>query len=288
MLAGIEAGGTKFVCAVGAAPGRIEDRIAIPTTTPDETLDAALAFFSAHAPLDALGVASFGPIDVDPNSPTYGAILRSPKSSWDKASFPERLAGLQCPVKIDTDVNGAGLAEQLFGAGQDCETLAYVTVGTGIGAGVLHKGKPLSGAGHYEIGHIRPPKDKRDEAFEGVCPFHGDCLEGLASGTAIMARWGASLSDMAAPETAIDLVAFYLADLAATLIFAHRPDRIIFGGGVMKTPGLLDAVRTKTLALAGGYLDLPAPSDFIRPPGLGDKAGVTGALALAHSLTMKS
>ncbi len=284
MLGGIEAGGTKFVCAVGEAPDRIEDKLVIPTETPEKTFSAVRDFFRAHLPLEALGVASFGPIDLSPASSAYGALLNTPKLAWRNASYIKALSTLDCPIAVDTDVNGAALGEQTYGAGQGCDTLAYVTVGTGIGAGVVHQGKSLIGAGHYELGHIRPPRDPERDPYEGCCPSHGDCLEGLASGPAIMERWGAALNELSGLAPAIDLIADYLGHLALTLALAHRPDRILFGGGVMKTPGLIESVRVKTFGLVGGYVDLPAPDRFIQPPGLGDDAGVVGAVRLAENM----
>ncbi len=289
-MAAIEAGGTKFVCAAGYAPDQIIENTKIPTTTPRETFAQAASFFSRvaseHGEIAAIGVASFGPIDVDQNSATYGSILKTPKPHWAGANFLNGLAPLKAPIMVDTDVNGAGIGEARIGAGKTLRTIAYVTVGTGIGAGVIKDGVPQSGFGHYELGHIRPPRDKNADPYEGRCPFHGDCLEGVASGPAIIGRWGASLSDFPAGHEAINLEAEYLSHLALTLILGHMPEIIIFGGGVMKAPGLMDELRRKTKALIGDYLqdqrlkgDL---SDYIVAPDLGDLAGVTGAMALAE------
>jgi len=290
LLAAIEAGGTKFICAAGYAPDQILQSAQIATTKPRETFAQVTSFFSkavsAHGEIAAMGVASFGPIDIDPDSATYGSILNTPKPHWTGANFLKELAPFKAPIMIDTDVSGAGIGEAHAGAGKDLRTIAYVTVGTGIGAGVIKDGVPQSGFGHYELGHIRPPRDKNADPYPGRCPFHGDCLEGVASGPAIIERWGASLSDLPAGHVAINLEAEYLSHLALTLILGHMPERIIFGGGVMKAPGLMEQVRRETKALLGDYVqgqhlkgDL---SDYIVAPALGDLAGITGAMALAQ------
>lgn len=286
LLGAIEAGGTKFVCAVGSSPKQLAERITIPTTSPNDTFAHVLAFFAQHEPLAAIGVAGFGPLDINPASPGYGTILKTPKPGWSGASFVQKLRGLRVPVKMETDVNGAALAEQQMGAGQGCRTLAYVTVGTGIGVGIVRDDVPISGMGHYEMGHMHPPHDLTEDPFPGHCPFHGDCFEGLAAGPAIMARFGKSLSELPADHAAHDLIAGYLAHLAMNIILTHMPDRIVFGGGVMKTPGLMARLCTQTSELLAGYVQAPVLqgnlSGYIVPPALGDLAGVTGAILLAQ------
>lgn len=283
----IEAGGTKFVCAAGYSPDELIANETIPTTTPEETFAGAIAFFeniaSDYQPAARIGVASFGPVDIDPASPAYGSIQKTPKPGWSGANFRKELAPLGAPVTIDTDVNGAALAEHAYGAGRGLTSLAYVTVGTGIGVGVVKDGEPLSGIGHYEMGHIRPPHDAARDPFDGRCPFHGDCLEGLACGPAIVDRWGAPLSELG-PE-AVALESEYLSHLALTIILTHMPERIVFGGGVMKTPGLIESLRADTARLLGGYIQASAINGslekYIVSPALGDLAGVTGAMTLA-------
>lgn len=288
----VEAGGTKTVCAIADGAGALRARLALPTERPDQTFPRIRAFFEEHISdghaLAAIGVAAFGPVDINPRSPSYGAILATPKPHWSGANFRDALTDLAPKIVVDTDVNGAGLGEWLYGAGRGVGTLAYVTVGTGIGAGVLTNGHALSGFSHYEMGHIRPGRDCADP-FRGCCPYHGDCLEGLASGPAIAARWGAPLNALTDPDAraaAGDLEARYLAHLAWTLIVTHAPERIVFGGGVMKAPGLIDALRAHTRALVGDYLNHPVLagdlSGYIVAPALGDDAGVTGAAALAR------
>ncbi len=286
-IGAVEAGGTKFVLAVADAGGQIIDRARIDTRTPAETFPEMAAFFARHAPLAGIGIASFGPIDINPASPGYGTFTTTPKPGWSGARFHDALAGLGAPILVDTDVNGAALGEWLAGAGKGCETLAYTTVGTGIGTGVLHQGLSRGGIGHLEAGHIRPARDPQRDPFAGRCPFHGDCLEGLASGPAIIDRWGVPLDEAAKSHPdAIPLVASYLADLAVTLVLLHMPDRLIFGGGVMKTPGLLESLRARTEARLAGYvvhprLD-PGLATYITAPALGDDAGITGAIALGQ------
>lgn len=287
LIGAVEAGGTKFVLAVARMDGTIVDRARMDTRTPAETFPEMAEFLARHAGLAGIGIASFGPIDVDPASPGYGTFTTTPKPGWSGARYHDALAGLGVPILIDTDVNGAALGEWLAGAGQGCETLAYTTVGTGIGAGVLHKGISRGGISHLEAGHVRPPRDAMRDPFPGRCPFHGDCLEGLACGPAIIDRWGGSLDAVAAREPdAVPLIASYLADFAASLVLLHMPDRLIFGGGVVKAPGLLDSLRQQAEKLLAGYvrhprLD-PGLASYIVAPGLGDDAGITGAIELGR------
>jgi len=290
LIGAIEAGGTKFVLAVAREDGTILQEARIATRTPDQCFPEVAQFFraaaAAHAPLASFGVASFGPIDIDPASSTYGTFTTTPKPGWAGARFHDVLGEFGVPIAVDTDVNGAALGEWLKGAGQGCTTLAYTTVGTGIGTGVVHKGKPLMGFSHYESGHIQPPRDAAVDPFAGSCPFHGDCLEGLAAGPAIEARWGQSLSELGSPPEKVELIAGYIAHLAASLVLLHMPDRLIFGGGVMKAPGLLQAVRRQTERKLAGYVRAPqldpGLEQYIVVPGLGDHAGITGAIELGR------
>lgn len=290
LIGAIEAGGTKFVLAVAREDGTILREARIATRTPDECFPEMAQFFraaaAAHGPLASFGVASFGPIDIDPASSTYGTFTTTPKPGWAGARFHDVLGEFGAPIAVDTDVNGAALGEWLKGAGQGCTTLAYTTVGTGIGTGVVHKGAPLMGFSHYESGHIHPPRDAAVDPFLGACPFHGDCLEGLAAGPAIAARWGQSLSELGSPPEKVELIAGYVAHLAASLVLLHMPDRLIFGGGVMKAPGLLQAVRRQTERKLAGYVRAPqldpGLEQFIVAPDLGDHAGITGAIELGR------
>jgi len=282
----IEAGGTKVVCAVGAGPDDIRAETVIPTAAPGETLGAAVAFFRDHGPLAALGIAAFGPLDLDPASPTWGRVTTTPKPGWAGADLagPFRRA-LGVPVAVDTDVNGAALAEHRWGAGRGADPFVYLTVGTGIGGGAVVHGRAVHGLVHPEMGHLRVPRDPRADPFRGACPYHADCLEGLASGVAIARRWGAPAEALPAGHPAWDLEARYLACGLVAVIAVLSPRRIAVGGGVMRAAHLLGRVRRDVGELLGGYLDAPALRDgleqYIVPPALGERAGVLGALALA-------
>ena len=285
-IGAIEAGGTKFVLAVAKGVDEVLERIVIDTRTPAETFREMSAWFDAaaarHGAIGAFGIGSFGPIGLDPARPDYATFTTTPKPGWSGASFREALARFDAPLELDTDVNAAGLGEWLSGAGQGCGSLAYTTIGTGIGTGVLKDGRILAGYSHYETGHLLVRRDPVLDPFAGACPFHGDCLEGLASGTAVKARWGHDLSS--ADQTQIALIAGYAAQLAAALVLLHRPERLIFGGGVTKAPGMLETLRTATRDALAGYIaewdeDL---TQRIVPPGLGDDAGITGAIELGR------
>jgi fructokinase len=280
----VEAGGTKFVLGVATDKDTIEASTRIDTTTPDATIGAMVDWFSAQGPLDAIGIASFGPLELDRSSAQWGHIGATPKPHWSDADLVGPLQdAFGCPVAIDTDVNGAALAEFCWGAGKGQKTMLYFTIGTGVGGGAIVDGHILRGLSHPEMGHLRPARHPGDNNFAGICPFHSDCLEGLASGPAILARWGHSLSHLAADHPAHDIIAHYLAQTAVTMQSIFSPGKIIFGGGVMGTPGLLDNVRRQAVMLANGYFR-GDPHDIITLPGLGDKAGLLGALALAQAL----
>ncbi|ETK36753.1 ROK family protein [Microbispora sp. ATCC PTA-5024] len=287
---GIEAGGTKWVCAVADAGGRITDTEVIPTTTPAATLGGAVRFLRRHEPLAAIGVGSFGPIDLRPGSPSYGHITSTPKPGWADTDIVSPLrAALGVPVQVDTDVNAAALGEWRRGAAAGLTTFAYMTVGTGIGVGVLVNGRPVHGLLHPEFGHIRVPRDAVRDPFAGSCPFHGDCLEGLASGEAMRRRWGRPAEHLDDPS-AWDLEADYLALAVLTLTYALSPERVVVGGGVAAHPSLLPAVRAKVLDLAAGYPATPALTDpaataaYVVGPSLGGRSGITGAVELAREL----
>jgi len=289
LIGAVEAGGTKFVLALADERGAIRAHARIPTETPDVTMRAMAVFFRAaqdeHGPIAAFGIGSFGPIQLDPAAANWGAITTTTKAHWSGASYPAALAQFAAPVAIDTDVNAAALGEWLSGAGQGTASLAYTTVGTGIGTGVLRAGTPVMGIGHLECGHLRVPRAPGDD-FAGVCSYHGDCVEGLASGPAIAARWGASLDRLGAAE--VETIAGYLADFAAGLVLLHMPERLIFGGGVSKAPGLIPALRRRTEARLAGFvahaaLD-PGLERYIVPPALGDDAGIRGAIELGRRL----
>ncbi len=288
LIGAVEAGGTKFVLALATQQGETLARTRMPTNTPAETWPAMRTFFeeasAQHGAIAAFGVASFGPIDIDASSPAYGTFTTTPKPGWSGARFHDVLSGFGAPIKVDTDVNGAAIGEWMAGAGQGCRTLAYTTIGTGVGTGVVRDGQSLMGISHFESGHIVTPRDHALDPFPGICPYHGDCLEGLACGPAIERRWGTSLDKLGREEVAI--IAGYIAHLASTLVLLHMPDRLIFGGGVMKAPGLVEAVRAATAAKLNGYVQHPrldaGLERYIVTPGLGDDAGITGAIELGR------
>jgi fructokinase len=262
---GVEAGGTKWVCAIGTGPDDIRDSVIFPTEGPEATIARATEFLTSAGPLAAIGVGSFGPVDL-----RHGRITTTPKPGWRDTEVVSAFAdALALPVGFDTDVNAAALAEHRWGAAQGLDTFCYVTVGTGIGGGVLANGRVLHGLLHPEIGHMRIPHDRARDPFDGACPYHGDCFEGLASGTAIAARGGAF---------DLELEARYLALGLVNVIGVLSPQRIVLGGGVMKEPGLLEGVREQVRELAGGYFDPPE----VVAPALGNRSGVLGALELAR------
>ncbi|MFA6111580.1 MAG: ROK family protein [Candidatus Latescibacterota bacterium] len=285
----IEAGGTKFVCAVGSGPHDWQEEIRFPTTTPEETIGRAVDFFRAHharQPLAAVGIGSFGPVDPNPGSPTFGRITTTPKPGWPDTDIVAAIrAALDVPVGFDTDVNAAALGEGRWGAAQGLDTFIYLTVGTGIGGGGMVGGRLLHGMLHPEMGHVRVPHDLTADPYPGYCPFHGDCLEGLAAGPALQGRWGKRAEELPPDHQAWDLEARYLALGLVSYVCALSPQRIVMGGGVMDQPRLLPLVRRQVQELLNGYLRTPqilAEIDrYIVVPGLGNRAGIAGALALA-------
>lgn len=282
-IALIEAGGTKFLVGVGDASRQIVARTRIDTTRPDDTIPAAIDWLRRQdCNYAAVGIASFGPLDLNTTSPTWGHITRTTKPAWSNTDVvgPFRRA-FGCPVSIDTDVNGAALAEWLWGAGAGTQSTLYLTVGTGVGGGAIVDGKLVHGVSHPEMGHIRMPRHPADAGFSGHCPFHGDCLEGLAAGPSIQARWGASLSDLPSDHIGHTIIAWYLAQAAATFQAILEPARIILGGGVMETPGLIDRVRAEAAGASNGYF-VGDPAAIIVPPALGADTGLLGALALTQ------
>lgn len=280
----IEAGGTKFVLAVGSAHDEIVAQTQIPTTTPDETLQQAIEWFNNQGAVAALGIASFGPVDLDPASPTWGYITDTPKPGWSQTNVASRLGdALICPVGFDTDVNGAVIGEYLHGAAQGCDVATYVTVGTGIGGGAIIGGQTVKGSRHPEMGHIILRRHPQDLHFEGACSVHGDCLEGLASGPAIKARWGMSLSHLHPEHIAHDIIADYLAQLCHNVIALYSPQRIILGGGVLQTSRLLDKIRDRSTMRTGSYFGVNGGA-IIVPPALGTLSGIAGAFELAKRI----
>jgi fructokinase len=293
LFGGIEGGGTKFVCAVGSGPDDIRAETRFPTTTPEETMQRAVEFFQQQEKeagrLSALGFACFGPLDPHPASPTYGYILPTPKPGWTNADVVGPLrAAFDLPISFDTDVNGAALSEGRWGAAQGCNPVLYMTIGTGIGGGVLVNGKLLHGLLHPEMGHISLPHDIVKDPFPGTCPFHGDCFEGLACGLALEKRWGARAETFTPEHPAWELEAHYIALALASYICTLSPQRIVLGGGVPQQPHLMPLIRQKVQAALNGYVQSPQVltgiDGYIVAPGLGGRAGVLGAIALAEQV----
>jgi fructokinase len=275
---GIETGGSKWELAIGTGPDDLRATATIPTGAPAETIDRTIAFFEHQGPVDAVGIGSFGPVDKKPGSPTWGFITSTPKPGWAHTDVGQEVRRrLGVPVVFDTDVNAAALGEHRWGAAQGLSTFCYVTVGTGIGGGGMTHGQLLDGLVHPEIGHMRIPHDRDRDPFGGVCPFHGDCWEGLASGRAIEAREG---------EADWELEAHYLALGLVSVTLVLSPERIVIGGGVMNQPDLVELVRRQIAALLNGYLPGLAADDglcdYLTLPGLGSRSGVLGAIALAE------
>jgi fructokinase len=260
-----------------------------PTTTPQETISRAAQFFRGSGLPACLGVGSFGPIDVHRESPTWGQITTTPKPGWAGTNLIASIrAALDVPVALDTDVNAAALAESQWGAARALDTFSYITVGTGIGGGAIVNGRLLHGLLHPELGHMRIPHDRWRDPFDGVCPYHGDCLEGLASGEAIRQRWGRPGEELSGNAAVWELEGEYLALGLMNIICTLSPQRIVLGGGVMKHPSLFTLVRRRLQELLAGYFNAPALTcpeaieRYIVPPGLGDRAGVIGAIELAR------
>ncbi|BDS08405.1 fructokinase [Oceaniferula spumae] len=288
LLGGVEAGGTKMVCAVAHEPNTVLDEVRFATTGPDETLARVTDYFQQavekFGPLDAIGYGTFGPACITMGDAKYGHILNTPKAGWQGCDV---LAGLSASfpnakLSFDTDVNAAAIGEGAFGAARDHKNFIYITVGTGIGGGVIINGKPLHSEPHAEIGHMLVPMvDGELEEFAGSCKFHGCCLEGLASGTAIGQRWGGSSRDLSEDHVAWDIEARYLAVMVQNLIACYAPGKIILGGGVMEQCGLLGKIKTELAARIGDYWQLA--DDLLVLPQLGNQAGITGALLMAST-----
>ncbi|MBV9087969.1 MAG: ROK family protein [Acidobacteriaceae bacterium] len=288
MFGAIEAGGTKFVCAVGTTPGDL-DVFQIPTTSPAATTAQAVGFLRerSHGRLRAVGIGSFGPIDLHASSPTFGFITSTPKAGWQNFNIVGAIgSALDVPVGFDTDVNAAALGEARWGAAQSLSDFLYLTIGTGIGGGALVNGALLHGLVHAEMGHIRVPHDPQRDPYAGCCPFHGDCLEGLASGPAIEARWRTPAGDLLADHPAWQLEAHYLALGLANWVCTLSPRRIVMGGGVMEQGHLFPLIRCELAHLLNGYVrakELTERLDeYVVPPKLGKRAGICGALVLAE------
>lgn len=284
----IEAGGTKFVCAVGTGPEDLRAQARFPTTTPKETIGKCIEFFRAQPKIEALGIGCFGPVELRPGAASYGHVTTTPKAGWVNADVVGPLQqALSVPVGFDTDVNGAVLGESRWGAARGLQTAVYVTIGTGIGGGALIDGKLAHGLVHPEMGHLLLPREPDDRDFAGDCPFHGArCWEGVASGPAIARRWGDRAEALPAEHPAWDLEARYIASALTTLVLVLSPERLILGGGVMQAQQLLPLARSYLQRSLAGYVRADAVitgiDQYLVPPQLGPQAGIAGALALAE------
>lgn len=285
---GVETGGTWCVCALGRGPGEIDDEVQFRTGDPEDTVARIVEFFAARRTPEAIGIGSFGPVDLAPGSPTWGSVTTTPKPGWRHVSLgPVIRDRLNVPVVFDNDVTAAALGESRWGAGRDVGALAYVTVGTGIGAGLLIDGRPWHGLIHPEVGHVRIPHDRERDPFAGSCPVHGDCWEGLASGPAMAKRWQMAPEDLPGDHPAWALEADYVALGLLSIVCVFSPQRLIVGGGVMEHADLRKRVSGRLREYVGGYLETPLLAeqidDFVVAPELGDRAGVLGAIALAQA-----
>jgi fructokinase len=289
LFGGVETGGTWCVCALGTGPDDVRRLEKFPTTSPEETLERIVSFFAARPAPAAVGIGSFGPVDVDAESASWGQVTTTPKPGWQRTPVASIVRDrLQVPVAFDLDVTAAALGEHRWGAGRGTSSLCYLTVGTGIGAGLLIDGRPLHGLVHPEVGHIRIPHDRHEDPFAGACPVHGDCWEGLASGPAIAKRWNVSPPDLPDEHPAWPLEADYLAHGILSIVLVASPRRVIVGGGVMDRSSLLPLVGTRLRELVAGYLDTPMLGEdidrYLVSPELGDEAGVLGAIAMAEAM----
>ncbi len=291
LFGGIEAGGTKWICAIAENPANIHASTRISTTHPEETIKKAIEFFQSHeaefGAVAAVGVASFGPLDLKPDSPTYGYLTTTPKPGWANTDIVGPIQeAFNLPVGFDTDVNGAALGEAQWGAAQGASDFIYLTIGTGIGGGGMVNNALIHGLVHPEMGHLRIPHDWEQDPFPGICPYHGDCLEGLATGPAIEARWGLKGEQLPPDHPAWELEAQYLALGLVNLVCSLSPQRIILGGGVMEQEQLFPLIRRRVQELLNNYISAEEIQqdidDYIIPPGLGTQAGILGAIALAR------
>lgn len=283
MLGAIEAGGTKFVCAVSDHDLNIVEKVTIPTTSPEETFANVFEFFDRFE-LDAIGIGSFGPIDIDEDSETFGYITSTPKRYWRNVDFLGVFKKrYNVPMGWNTDVNAAALGEVTLGAAKDKDSCIYLTVGTGIGGGAVVNGEPLTGYQHPEMGHMYVPKHEKDVDFKGVCDFHGDCLEGLAAGPSIEARYGIRAENLPSNHEAWEVEAHYLAHAALSYTMILSPECIILGGGVMHQDHLFELVHKKFEEILGEYLTLPPLDEYIIPTGLGSESGILGSLMLGKN-----
>ncbi|MES2474587.1 MAG: ROK family protein [Verrucomicrobiota bacterium] len=282
MIAGIELGGTKTVVAIATATGEVAEELRFPTTTPDETLATAAVWLAARGNPTDIGIAAFGPVGIVEGRENYGQMLATPKDGWGGYSLTGTLAHAfpKAKLALDTDVNAAALAEACFGAAKGLDDVCYITIGTGIGGGILSGGRLVHGAVHPEFGHLKVPRMAGDE-FAGVCPFHRDCLEGMASGPAVHGRWGKEARDLPVGHPAWETEAWYLAHGILALLAVVSPSRVIVGGGVSQAEELHDLIASRLKEIAAGYFPPALEDGYVVAPALGQEAGIRGAFLLA-------
>ena len=283
LFGAIEAGGTKIICAILDQNAKIIKETSILTTTPEETSKQILSFFSSYK-ISSLGIGTFGPIDLHPQSPTFGSILNTPKLPWKNFNYIKSFSSLGIPISIDTDVNAACLGEATFGSSKGLENVVYITIGTGIGIGVISEGKLLHGMMHPEGGHMLISKNDKDD-FESVCPYHTKCFEGLASGPSIQKRWGKEANELKNDEKVWELEADYIAQALVNIILMLQPQRIILGGGVMHQEQLFPLIRQKVKNKINNYLitkELENMDEYIVPCSLNDKQGILGSFKIGY------
>ncbi len=292
LYGGIEGGGTKFICIVGRGPDEVVDETRFPTTTPKETLDQVVSFFTPHLKagrIKAIGLGSFGPVDLDPSSPTYGYITTTPKPKWGNTDILGTLKkALSVPMAMDMDVAAAALGEFQWGASRGIDPSLYLTVGTGIGGSYILGGKPLRGLVSLEMGHVRVPHDRVLDPFPGSCPFHGDCFEGLANGPSIQKRFSMPADILPDEDPFWEIEAAYIAAALANYILTFPPRKIVLGGGVMHRRFLFPTIRSRLHEMLNNYLNHPLLTqhldEYIVPPALGQLSGSLGGIALAMQL----
>ncbi|BBH22926.1 putative fructokinase [Paenibacillus baekrokdamisoli] len=284
IIGAVEAGGTKFVCGIGNEEGVIQERVSFPTERPEETLAQVIDYFRDKQ-VESIGVGTFGPINIDPLSPLYGYVTTTPKPGWGNYPFlPELKKVFDIPFGWDTDVNAAALGEATWGAAKGLDSCLYYTIGTGVGVGVYAEGKLVHGLVHPEGGHVLTRRHP-DDTYEGFCPYHGDCLEGMAAGPALEGRWKVKGSELQPDHPAWAMEAFYIGQAITSAVLLMSPKKVILGGGVMHQMHLFPMIREEVKKNLNGYISaqalLEGMDDYIVPPGLGDNAGLSGSLALA-------
>lgn len=281
MYGAIEAGGTKFVCAVSDEKFNIVKRVSFPTVYPLETLKSVYDFFDSYGDLKSIGIGSFGPIDINIKSPNYGYVTSTPKVDWRDFNFlGEMKAHYNMPIGWTTDVNAACLGEYELGSAIEDSSCIYLTIGTGIGGGAIFNGEFIEGFGHPEMGHILV-KRHPDDDFSGWCPYHGDCLEGLAAGPSIEKRYGIKAQELEPGHRVWNFIAYYIAQGLVDYTLVLRPEKLILGGGVMKQTHILELIKREFITLLADYVKIPPIDEYIVTPSLGDNAGVIGGLILA-------